>query len=45
METREIIAYALIVILLTGCTSWCGFAWYKHQRAKLRLRGVKRYEH
>lgn len=44
METREIIAYFLIATLLIGCMIWSGLAWQKHKRAKLRRRGVKRYE-
>ncbi len=42
---REVIAYALIGIMVLVGITWGGVAWRKRQRRKLRLRGIKHYGH
>lgn len=42
---RELVAYVLIAALLGTVAIWSAIAWRKHQRIKLRRRGIKRNGH
>lgn len=43
--TREMIAYGLIGLILIGAVTSGGIGWRRHQRTKLRRRGIKRHGH
>ncbi|SNS56832.1 hypothetical protein SAMN06295912_10967 [Sphingomonas laterariae] len=37
---REMIAYGLIGVMVVGGAIWSTIAWRRHQRVKLRRRGI-----
>jgi hypothetical protein len=43
--TRELIAYALIGLVVAAAIPLAGLTWQRRKRLKLRRQGIKRYGH